>query len=244
MTGSRPPKPKRRWYQFSLRSLLVFVLAAGLGLGLLGRRIRQVQEQRKPVIELQKLGATVEYQETEGGLSNALLRNLVGDEALPVVEIYFLRTEVTDAGLVHLKGMRSLEVVDLRCTQVSDAGLVHLKGMRSLEVVDLRSTQVSDAGLVHLKGLTSLEVLYVNNTKITDAGLEHLKGLSSLEGLSLLGTQVTDAGLEHLKGLSSLEWMNLCNTQVTEGGVQELQQALPNCVIGFWTTPDPWSFGD
>ena len=220
MTGSRPPKPKRRWYQFSLRSLLVFVLAAGLGLGLLGRRIRQVQEQRKPVIELQKLGATVEYQETEGGLSNALLRNLVGDEALPVVEIYFLRTEVTDAGLVHLKGMRSLEVVDLRCTQVSDAGLVHLKG------------------------LTSLEVLYVNNTKITDAGLEHLKGLSSLEGLSLLGTQVTDAGLEHLKGLSSLEWMNLCNTQVTEGGVQELQQALPNCVIGFWTTPDPWSFGD
>ena len=151
MTGSRPPKPKRRWYQFSLRSLLVLTLIVAIGMSWLAVRLRQAQNQRKAVIELQKLGATVEYQETEGGLSNALLRNLVGDEALPVVEIDLLGTQVTDAGLVHLKGLSSLNWLDLDGTQLTDAGLIDLKGLSSLERLDLHQTQVTEGGVQELQ---------------------------------------------------------------------------------------------
>jgi len=59
MTG----KPKRRWCQFSLRTLLVVVLLAGLGLGVVGRKLdqarKQVRTKQTAVAELKKSGATL-----------------------------------------------------------------------------------------------------------------------------------------------------------------------------------------
>jgi len=84
-------------------------------------------------------------------------------------------TQVTDAGLVHLKGLTNLEKLNLAFTQVTDAGLVHLKELTKLEKLNLVVTQITDAGLVHLKGLTNLEKLYLNGTQVTAAGATELK---------------------------------------------------------------------
>ena len=65
--------------------------------------------------------------------------------------------------------------VNLSGTQITDAGLVHLKEMRNLQCLGLSGTQVSDAGLVHLKGLTNLKELALTSTKVTDAGVAGLK---------------------------------------------------------------------
>ena len=65
--------------------------------------------------------------------------------------------------------------VDLYGTQITDAGLVHLKDLTNLQRLYLDQTQVTDAGLVHLKGLTTLTVLDIKNTPITDAGVAELK---------------------------------------------------------------------
>jgi lipopolysaccharide export system protein LptC len=43
------PKPRRRWLQFSLRTLLVLMLAFGCGLGWLGMKVKQAGEQREAV---------------------------------------------------------------------------------------------------------------------------------------------------------------------------------------------------
>lgn len=88
--------------------------------------------------------------------------------------------------------------VRLTGTKVTDAHLVLLKGLTSLENLDLRDTQVTDAGLEHLKGLTNLTFLGLSGTKVTDAGLEHLRGLTNLFQLDLSHTQVTDAGVNEL----------------------------------------------
>jgi hypothetical protein len=40
------PKPRRRWLQYSLRGLMVLVLAIGCGLGWLGMKVKQAGEQR------------------------------------------------------------------------------------------------------------------------------------------------------------------------------------------------------
>jgi hypothetical protein len=49
----------------------------------------------------------------------------------PVVEVYFLGAQVTDAGLKHLKELKSLQVLDLSSTMVTDAGLKELKEFKS-----------------------------------------------------------------------------------------------------------------
>ena len=114
--------------------------------------------------------------------------------------------------------------VNLTKTQITDAGLVHLKGLTKLKGLDLDDTRVTDAGLVHLKGMTELTWLGLSETQITDAGLAHLTELTSLQELGLGLTQVTDAGLVHLKGLTKLHRTGLkyparvlCHRRLQEG---------------------------
>ena len=66
--------------------------------------------------------------------------------------------------------------VDLRNTPITDAGLVHLKGLAGLQTLAFNDTQITDVGIVHLKGLTSLQSLSLRGTQITDTGLVHLQG--------------------------------------------------------------------
>jgi hypothetical protein len=58
---------------------------------------------------------------------------------------------------------------------VTDAGLKHLRGLKSLRLLDLTRSRVTDAGLKHLRGLTNLECLILNDTQVTDAGRRALQ---------------------------------------------------------------------
>jgi len=75
-------------------------------------------------------------------------------------------------GIVKLDESRRAIEVDLSETNVSDAGLEHLKGLTNLDKLVLSNTQVTDAGLKHLQGLTNLITLWLDNTKVTDAGVK------------------------------------------------------------------------
>jgi hypothetical protein len=227
----------RRRFQFSLRSLLVFVLLCAVVSSWFAVRMKQAREQREVLeIIVVRLGGTIVYDHWEmvgPALPRAASsRKLLGADFFSDVFLLYLDgTQVTDAGLEHLKGLTALQGLSLDGTQVTDAGLEHLKGLTALQGLYLDGTQVTDAGLEHLKGLTALQWLYLDGTQVTDAGLEHLKGLTALQELWLGDTQVTDAGLEHLQGLRSLEEVDLSNTKVTDEGVKKLQQTLPNCRI-------------
>jgi hypothetical protein len=58
---------------------------------------------------------------------------------------------------------------------ITDAELVHLKGLTNLQEINLCCTQITDAGLVHLNRLVSLKRLYLIATQITDAGVKKLQ---------------------------------------------------------------------
>jgi Leucine-rich repeat (LRR) protein len=51
---------------------------------------------------------------------------------------------------------RGLERLSVRKTQITDAGVEHLKGLTNLAGLDLSDTQITDAGLTDVKGMTSL----------------------------------------------------------------------------------------
>lgn len=130
-------------------------------------------------------------------------------------------TQITNAGLVHLKGLTNLQNLGIGRTQITDAGLVHLKELTNLTSLSLPK-QITDAGLRHLKGLTNLQDLTLAGIQITDAGLVHIEGLTKLERLNLDNTKITNAGLVHLKGLTNLQYLGLNGTQVTGAGLGHL----------------------
>jgi hypothetical protein len=251
-----PPKRKRRWFQFSLRSLMIFMtLAAGL-CGWLAMRIERAKQQHEAVSAfLRSHGElTYDYQYDAQGnfLPNATppalqwLRELTTVDLLSSVKsIRFFHAD-TNVDLELFAGMTQAESVLLSGPEVTDACLAHLRGMTQLKDLSLESAAVTDAGLAQLKGLNQLTQLTIffpphggnpvepwrsDNTQVADAGVQYLQEMTQLRLLVLSYTHVTDADLDRLKGMTQLEYLGLAGTQVTDAGVAKLQASLPKCGI-------------
>lgn len=153
---------------------------------------------------------------------DAQMKDLARLTKLRLLRLPASTDDITDAGLVHLKGLTQLQVLELGSMWgVTDVGLAHLKGLTALQVLEVNSRAVTDKGLAHLEGLTGLQVLKLDN--VTDAGLVHLRGLRELRELSLHGTGITDAGLPRLGQLSKLRILLLDGAQISEVGLAHLR---------------------
>ena len=203
------PKPRRRWLQFSLRTLLVLMLLLGCGLGWFAREVHKARAQGEAKKAIEKLGGRVGWDRPPGGMMRTavvLAGKLLGEDLYwDVSQVFLSDTPVTDAGLVHLCGLTQLGTLSLNNTRVTDAGLVHLRGLTQFNGLGLNDTTVTDAGLMHLRRLTQLRWLGLRSTQATDAGLAQLQELTQLCALDLNNTHVTDAGLVRLCGLTQLQ---------------------------------------
>jgi Leucine-rich repeat (LRR) protein len=252
------PKRKRRWFQFSLRTLFVFILICAVAASWLGRKIERKREEQVAVTAIAESGSIVRYDGSKFEPTGPKwLRRLLGNgffsevsgiefhkatdaqleylDALPQLQYLTLTgNDITDAGLIHLKGLTQLRSLFLEKTKITDAGLAELQDLPHLEALYLWKTKVTDAGLERLKELTGLMDLQLDSCNVTDAGLKNIKGLLRLGRLSLSETLVTDHGLAYLKGLKQLRLLKLINnTSVTDAGVADLQNALPYLEVEF-----------
>ena len=55
-------KPKRRWFRYSVRTLLLVMLLAGCGFGWLGSKLAQGRRQKAVIVWIDKLGGRVEFE--------------------------------------------------------------------------------------------------------------------------------------------------------------------------------------
>jgi hypothetical protein len=119
------------------------------------------------------------------------------------------KTGVTDKGLEHLAGLRSLRSLELNEDGIADAGMAVLKDLPVLEYLDL-DTATTDAGFKHLGQLPSLRWLRIRTGRIHGPGLAELAHLPRLERLCIWGTsEITDQHIRYLEGLSHLKSLTL-----------------------------------
>jgi internalin A len=232
-------RPRRRWFQYSTRGLLVMVTTAAVVVWSIVNS--PAERQRRAVSAIRAMGGEVEY--GRFGSDSEIVRRLLDGETwrerlLPqdwaeeVSGIKLHGSRTNDFSLVHLASFPRLEHLDLTDASVTDAGLVHVRRLTRLRFLRLRGTQMTGTGLADLHELTELQSLDVSNTGVTDDGLVHLGGLSGLEVLNLGGTRVTDAGIIQVQGLTGLELLSLNDTGVTDAKKSELRRALFDCLIG------------
>ena len=139
------------------------------------------------------------------------------DECLAAVDgldelqgLWMHTTDVSDAGLAHVRGLTGLRGLTLGFgTRETDAGLANLAGLTNLRNLNLRLSNITDAGMVHLAGLIRLEALHLGDTAVGDAGLVYLRRLTELRELELYDTRVGNTGLARLSGLTRLRSLNL-----------------------------------
>lgn len=204
----------RRWFQFSLRTLLVLVTVLCLGPGgYIAYEQAKVRRQQEAVVAIERLGGYIFYEE-KSPVRTGLSRMILGDDSCSRVIGVDFNPLKTENG------------------QIADADLRLLQSFPRLHHLVLKDCpSISAEGLAELSSLKNLQYLYLNDTPVTDAGLVHLAGLSRLEELSLTHTQVTGPGLAQLSGLTSLQFLYLYSTDIAPKFVEELQRALPKCRI-------------
>jgi internalin A len=182
MPATNPSKPEPRRISTRLpRPLWIGVAAAVLVVVAVGLQFGvPIYRQQAAILEVERFGGTIEMVPR----GPEWLRDHLSDERMKwfddVVYVHLENTDATDATLLSVSWLPSLQVLMLDGTRVTDAGLVHLKRLTKLECLTLNGTQVTDAGLSHLKGLNSLEELSLDRTRVTDSGLAHLEGTHPL----------------------------------------------------------------
>jgi hypothetical protein len=224
-----PPKRKRRWFQFSLRTLMIVVTVFAIVGGWFGAKMERARRQKATVEAIRKsVGwAGYDYQvEPSGQLipnatppSPAWLRKMLGDDFFADVISAGVNT---DRGAGILTQFDRLQFARLELF-VTDAGMEHVAGLSQLQGLDLGSSKVTDAGLHHIQRLNGLRRLTLP-PRVTDAGMRYLADLGQLQVLLVFGKSITDAGLEHLKGLKQLETLNVGLNPVTGRGLAQLSQ--------------------
>jgi Leucine-rich repeat (LRR) protein len=226
-----------RWFQFSLRSLMVLLVLICVGIGFL---VSLPMKRQWAVAALENHGARLKSQPRAPTWLDQIFGSqlprvfdrvaevsrvhsnddLVLLTALPDVENLQLNdARITDAGLAHLAGHSQLKVLSLAGSSVTDAGLLHLRTLTGLEDLSLDGLAISDSGIESIARNVRLKRLSLRNTKLTDAGLLHLVRLTHLEELFLDNVDVTDKGVAHLAPLTNLEFLSVDGTLVGDAGL-------------------------
>ena len=159
MTNETPnTKPRRRWYQFSLRTLLIVVTLSAVPLGWVGWKLEQGRRQRPTIAWVGKMGGSVQFgrgwvDSWFGLVSHVDLRESLVSDLSPLAE---------------LKNLAALIIND---TPVSD--LTPLAEVKNLTELWLNDTQVSD--LTPLTKLKNLYGLHLHNTQVSEEQVQELQ---------------------------------------------------------------------
>lgn len=233
MTQQEPAAPrKRRWFQWSLRALLVFVLLCAISCSWLAVRLREVQERREAVATIEGLNghAVCYYWMGDEGTLGKWLRSALGDDFFAT----FYHANVShDAAMKCLQKLPQLKSLTLYSPQVTDAELKYLTDLPRLEKISVIQTGTTDAGMTYLRDAHQLRKLVFLRTEATGPGLAQLKEMPHLEELAFFDTRTTNLTLMHLKDFSQLRSLVLVGTCASPEAVSELQEALPNCAIDY-----------
>ena len=165
-TAPTSPKAKRRWLQFSLRTLLVLMLVISVPLGWLSLKLKQATVQRHAVDRIEQMGGTVWY---------AYQRDNWGHFIGKQDAASYHTCQAATARLFGDDLTACITGVDLSRRSIKDEDLACLLSLRHLEVLWLHDTAVTDTGLVKLLGLTRLKYVSCESTKVTAAGVNQLK---------------------------------------------------------------------
>ena len=180
-------KPKSRWFQLRLRTLLVFVTLASGAFGWVGLELDQRRREKVAIAWVVETSGDVYFAGDEYNgcrKTNWWITTIDAWLGKRAAKVVLRQDDVSDLSL--LTELKSLESIACRGTNVSD--LSPLVELKSLESFTCRSRNVSDpTPLAELKNLKLLSLSYAQVSDLSP--LAHLK---NLERVFLTQTAVSD----------------------------------------------------
>lgn len=220
------PKPKRRWFQLSLRTLLLLVLLASTVPGWVGMEWAQRRKEKLAIRWVEEMGGNVRFdlQKWRGNRATKVAirkeKNILALDYLPnfnLLDIEVLGTPLS--GLFPLEELKILTNLQRFLSLLIDlyfdnnrqlVDLSPLSDLRSLKELRIWYTPVAD--LSPLAALKSFEAIEIFDAPIRD--LSPLTGLTRLKELQIIVAPVSD--LSPLSALKNLEYLDFYDTNVSD----------------------------
>jgi hypothetical protein len=235
------PPYKLRWYQYSLRSLFIFMTLCALACSWFAVRKQRAERQAQAVTCVARLGATIEYDyqydyEQEHALDEGpldapdppgpqWLRERLGDDLYNGWASYSVASIDFQS---YAKGEKGYVPEAL----VSDGDLHVLCSFPKLRYLGLTFQPITDRGIKDLGELNRLEYLDLYGTKVTDDAVHTLLKFHNLKRLNVGQTHITLEGLRRLLGETKLECLELSGNQIADfGGWEKIKSLFPNVEI-------------
>ena len=115
-----------RWFQYSLRTLLIFTTLVALGFGYVGYKLQRAERREEAVRAFDKVGAILCVQEFPDGRDRLMLA--LRDEPKYVTFLLHKDNKVRDDDLRWLADLPDIWRVSLSNSRITDSGLKHLAG--------------------------------------------------------------------------------------------------------------------
>ncbi|MGA2796511.1 MAG: hypothetical protein ABSE63_02920 [Thermoguttaceae bacterium] len=228
------PEFKLRWYQFRLRTLLIFVFLVACVCSLIEITLRKAWLQRRAVSEIIQSGGYVSY--GRPGPANALnptlesktssVYELFGyDYFYDVVGVSGFRADDNNIALLDDLPKLTQLALDIRLLTHAKDGLKHLQKVDKLESLILQGYR-DDANLRVLKELPSLSSLELRgyDLTLTDKCLDFVKPLKNLDHLALWRGNWTNDGIKELTHLGTLRDLTIYSSNNIDDGLVILER--------------------
>ncbi len=233
-------KPRRRWLQFSLRTLLLLVGAMGLALLAWRAYLAPYLRQCETIEVIEKLGGTCQTVEAP-----AWLRFLGGDFQ-NILHVDLAGCDEPDAYLDHVGDLPVLELLIVGGPAFTDEHAQRLHGLTTLQGLILDSTSVTDEGLAAARAALPTAEVYRSQRRLiaalatmsdapfhvldtepsaAHASLQQLAGKEWFEEATRVFTrrQVRDDEMFYLTGFTGLKTLFLGQSPVTSTALKHLQ---------------------
>jgi hypothetical protein len=169
----------RRRFQYSLRSLLLLVVAVAVACSWLATEMQRARRQRQAVAAVVAMDGYVQCEIDPDAFPDEIapncpmwLKEFLGDDFfVKVVEVVVYK----DTKLANLKALCELESLELCDPALNDAELVDLWSFGQLQFLSVHGTRITDAGLDHLNRMSHLKTLWLYDTAVTRNGVKKLK---------------------------------------------------------------------
>lgn len=140
-------------------------------------------------------------------------------------------SKITDAGLIHLKGLNHLWTLNLSGLPITDTGLAAINGLPELMSLYLSNTKVRGLGLAQVKSLPRWSILYLDGSAMTEDGLKALSGATRLQILSLNRVPLTPDALPLFKAIPRLDRLELTGCGFLDEEIDALVKSKPGLRI-------------
>jgi hypothetical protein len=207
---------RRRWFQFSSRSVLALTTLVGLWLGVWANR---AHTQRQAVQEIRAVAGEVKYNLQHKDRVPLWLRDKLGDDFFCDVVEATLRHPTVD------RTMRALAPDEL------DRAVAAMRRLPRLRRLEFRSTMICDEDLARLAPLKNqLEELSLNEQRgpFTGAGLKHIQNWPRLRRLDVIAFEFDPQFLTALAAMPNLEIL-LCDSLATFDLDADAFRAIGRC---------------